>query len=134
VNIPLGAVRHDEFAAGLSSATDAGSSVLGNSGVAKPAYDAYEVDRRVEPLSGVGPVYPAAMRFAGIEGEVEAQFIVSEHGGAEISSLRIVKSTNDQFAESVRRALPKMRFVPAQLGGRPVAQTVQQLFSFRLNR
>jgi TonB family protein len=134
VNIPLGAVRHDEFAAEVSSATDAGESVSGNSGVEKPAYDAYEVDRAVQQLSGVTPVYPAAMRAAGIEGEVEAQFIVNDRGAAEVSSLRIVSSTNDQFAESVRRALPKMRFVPAQLEGRPVAQTVQQLFSFRLSR
>lgn len=134
VNIALGAARNDEFPAGLSSAADAGKSALGNSGVEKTAYDASEVDRPVQPLSGVVPVYPAAMRFAGIEGEVEAQFIVNEQGGAEVSSLRIVRSTNDRFAGSVRQALPKMRFVPAQLGGRPVAQTVQQLFSFRLNR
>ena len=133
VNIALGAVRNDEFAAAVSSSA-ATESVSGKPGIEKPAYDAYEVDRAVQPLSNAAPVYPAAMRAAGIEGEVEAQFVVNEKGLAEASSLRIVKSTNDQFAESVRRALSKMRFAPAELGGRPVAQTVQQLFSFRLSR
>ncbi len=134
VNIALGAVRNDEFAAAVSSSAAATEGVSGKTGIEKAAYDAYEVDRAVQPLSNAAPVYPAAMRAEGIEGEVEAQFIVNEHGRAEASSLRIVKSTNDQFAESVRRALSKMRFAPAQLGGRPVAQTVQQLFSFRLSR
>ena len=134
VNIPLGGVRNDDFPVAAASGGNEGESVADNSGVGKPAYDAYEVDKAVQPLSGGAPAYPAAMRATGIEGEVLAQFIVNEHGRAEVSSLRIVSSTNDQFAQSVRQALPKMRFVPAQLRGRPVAQTVQQLFSFRLNR
>ena len=134
VNIPLGVVRNDDFAVGNVSGATEGENTAGKSDVAKPAYDAYEVDKAVQSLSGGAPAYPAAMRAAGIEGEVNAQFIVNEYGRAEVSSLRIVSSTNDQFAESVRQALPKMRFVPAQLRGRPVAQTVQQLFSFRLNR
>jgi protein TonB len=92
------------------------------------------VDKAVAVISGAGPSYPATMRASGIEGEVKAQFVVNEQGRAEVSSLRIVSSTNDHFSEAVRQALPRMRFRPAELRGRPVAQTVQQLFSFRLDR
>jgi TonB family protein len=134
VNIPLGGGRNDDFPISTGSSADSGKAVATGSGNEKPAYDAYEVDKAVAVISGAAPSYPATMRASGIEGEVKAQFVVNEQGRAEVSSLRIVSSTNDHFSEAVRQALPRMRFRAAELRGRPVAQTVQQLFSFRLDR
>ena len=134
ISIPLGVVRNDDFPISTASPASSGNAVVTGNGTEKPAYDAYEVDKTVAALSGVAPAYPAAMRSAGIEGEVKAQFIVNENGRADVSSLRIVSSTSDQFSEAVRQALPRMRFKPAELRGHPVAQMVQQLFSFRLSR
>ena len=134
IEIPLGVVRGDEFAAPSSGGLTSGDPVMTGSERGNVAYDAFEVDKAVAALPGVAPVYPAALRAAGVEGEVRAQFVVNDHGRADVSSLRILSSTNDQFSEAVRQSLPRMRFVPAQLRGRPVAQTVQQLFSFRLSR
>ena len=74
------------------------------------------------------------MRTAGIEGEVIAQFIVDRNGYVSTESIRILSATNELFAESVKRAIPKMKFVAARLRGETVPQTVQQLFSFRLDR
>jgi len=59
---------------------------------------------------------------------------VNEGGRADSNSLRIVSSTNEAFADAVKRSLPRMRFHAAKLGGRAVPQLVQQLFVFRLNR
>ena len=134
VDIPLGVVRADDFVSSTAPGDGATSDSQATRAAEKPAYDAYEVDKAVTAISGTAPAYPTAMRSAGIEGDVKAQFVVDENGRAVVSSLRIVSSSNEQFSEAVRRSLPNMRFAPAQLRGRPVAQTVQQLFAFRLNR
>ena len=134
VDIPLGVVRADDFVSSTGSATNSAEEFEDSPVAAKPAYDAYEVDKAVTAISGVAPAYPASMRSSGVEGDVKAEFVVNESGRAVLWSLRIVSSTNEQFSEAVRNALPRMRFRPAQLGGRAVAQTVQQLFAFRLNR
>lgn len=134
VNVPLGAVRADDFpTSGVGASSENPSSTGPVAG--KPAFEAYEVDSPVSAIAGsYRPEYPAALRSAGIEGEVTAQFIVDKSGHASAQSIRIVSATNELFAESVRRAIPRMRFVAARLNGEPVAQTVQQLFAFRLDR
>jgi protein TonB len=38
------------------------------------------------------------------------------------------------FEQAVRSALPNMRFLPAEIGGRKVKQLVQQPFVFALQR
>ena len=59
------------------------------------------------------PRYPNLLRQAAVEGEVLAQFVVDTDRRAEVGSLKILKSSHDLFTESVRTALPQMRFVPA---------------------
>ena len=133
IDIPLGMVRSVEFASstGFETADESGESGDAHE---KSAYDFYEVESQASAIPGAAPEYPAALRSAGIEGEVLAQFIVDQNGLAEPGSLRIVSASNELFANSVRRALPRMRFTPARLGGRAVPQMVQQTFVFRLNR
>ncbi len=98
-------------------------------------YDAAEVDVAVTVMSnGATPEYPASLRAAGVEGQVVAQFVVDESGRAQASTIVIRSATNELFAESVRRAIPRMRFTPARANSRKVAQMVQQLFVFRLDR
>jgi periplasmic protein TonB len=135
VDIPLGAVRADEFPGpGVGTVTDGQPGPAGLSSN-RPAYSATEVDAPVSALAGSGkPAYPTTMRTAGIEGEVVAQFIVDRNGHVSTESIRILSATNELFAESVKRAIPKMKFVAARLRGETVPQTVQQLFSFRLDR
>jgi protein TonB len=98
------------------------------------AYVASEVESPASATATIRPEYPAALRSLGIEGEVIAEFVVNEGGRADSNSLRIVSSTNEAFADAVKRSLPRMRFHAAKLGGRAVPQLVQQLFVFRLNR
>jgi protein TonB len=134
VNIPLGGVRADDFpTSGVGTSSDNSTSTGPVGG--KPAFEAYEVDSPVSAIAGsYRPEYPTALRSAGIEGDVTAQFIVDGSGHASAESIRIISATNELFAASVKRAIPRMRFVAARLNGEPVAQSVQQLFSFRLDR
>ncbi|HEX6575997.1 MAG TPA: energy transducer TonB [Gemmatimonadaceae bacterium] len=135
IDIPLGPVaRADDFPShGVVSDTGTPSSGL-SSGDRSTTYDSYQVDVPVAAIGGIAPVYPAAMRASGVEGEVKAEFVVDRHGRADPASLRIIASSNDLFSDAVRVALPRMRFRPAQLKGESVSQLVQQLFVFRLSR
>ena len=98
------------------------------------AYDASEVETAVAVIGNTVPEYPPALRSSGIEGSVAAEFVVTEAGRAEIGSLRIISATNDAFAGSIRRAVPRMRFHAAEIGNRKVPQLVRQSFVFRLDR
>jgi periplasmic protein TonB len=98
-------------------------------------YFEFQVEKPVSQIPGTGaPRYPDALRSSGVEGEVQAQFIVDEDGKAEPSSFKVLKATNDLFANAVRTALPNMRFYAAEVGGHKVKQLVQQSFQFKLDR
>ena len=112
------------------------SGVVG--GTAKPSNEPYfefQVEKPVQQIPGTGtPRYPDALRSSGVEGEVQAQFVVDEDGKAEVSSFKVLKATNELFAAAVRSALPQMRFYAAEVGGHKVKQLVQQSFQFKLDK
>ena len=92
-----------------------------------------QVERQVGVLPGTAlPRYPEALRSAGIEGQVIAEFVVNELGRVEVDGVRFVRSDNVLFEESVRNALGQTRFAPAQIGGRNVRQLVRMPFVFTL--
>ena len=53
-------------------------------------------------------------------------------GGAGAGPFRGLKSSHELFPAAVRNALPSMRFLPAEVGGRKVKQLVQQPFTFAI--
>src|SRR5512132_2761656 len=88
-------------------------------------YFEFQVEKPVVPAPGsISPRYPDMLRQAGVEGEVLAQFVVDTTGKAEAGSLKILKSSHDMFVQSVKNALPQMKFIPAEVGGRKVKQLV----------
>ena len=98
-------------------------------------YFEFQVEKPVVPAPGsTSPRYPDMLRQAGVEGEVLAQFVVDTTGRAEANSLKILKSSHDLFIQSVRNALPQMKFIPAEVGGRKVKQLVQQPFTFSISK
>ena len=100
----------------------------------QPYFD-FQVEKPVVMAPGApGPQYPDMLRTAGIEGTVLAQFVVDTTGRAEMSTFKVLKSDNDLFSNAVKNALQRMRFLPAEVGGRKVKQLVQQPFQFSLNR
>lgn len=78
------------------------------------------------------PAYPEPLRAGGIEGRVVAEFVVDSTGRVRPGSLVIVESTHEPFATSVRRTVPALRFTPARVQGRPVAQRVRVPFEFAI--
>ncbi len=96
-------------------------------------YFSFQVEKQAAQAPGSPtPTYPQTLQSAGIEGEVDAQFVVDTTGRADPSTLKIEKSTNDLFTAAVRSALPRMRFYAAEIGGKKVRQLVQQPFTFSI--
>ena len=78
------------------------------------------------------PVYPHALRTAGVEGMVRVIYVVNIHGGVEPGSITIVSSDHPFMIESVRAALAQARFQPGKVRGTPVRSQVRQTIRFSL--
>ncbi len=78
------------------------------------------------------PRYPDLLRAQRIEGRAVARFVVGTDGRVELSTLTFVESTHPAFEESVRAALPRLRFTPGRVERRAVRQWVEVPFGFRL--
>jgi periplasmic protein TonB len=95
----------------------------------------FQVEKPVAPVPGTGnPRYPDILRSSSIEGEVLAQFVVDTTGRVEVSTFKVIRTSHELFSASVRQALPNMRFLAAEVGGRKVKQLVQQPFVFALQK
>jgi protein TonB len=98
------------------------------------AYMDFQVEQQVQPISGTQVEYPESQRSSGVEGEVQAQFVVNENGRVEPGTFKVLNSPNSAFTAAVRAALGGMRFKPAKIGDTKVSQVVQQSFVFKLNK
>jgi len=99
----------------------------------QPYFD-FQVEKAAASIPGTGPSYPEMLKSSGIEGEALVQFVVDTTGRAELGSFKVLRATHDAFGQAVRAALPRMRFLPAEIGGRKVRMLVQQPFAFALNK
>ena len=98
-------------------------------------FRAEQVEQQVSLITGSAPPhYPELLRAAGVEGQVVARFVVNEGGRVEEGSMRFTRSDNHLFEEAVRAALLRMRFTPAEIGGRKVRQLVEMPCVFTLSR
>lgn len=103
--------------------------------VAKQPYFEFQVEKAVRLASGsAGPTYPPELKAANVGGVVLAQFVVDTLGRAEVSTFKVLKSNHQLFTEAVKTALPGLRFIPAEVGGRKVKQMVQQPFTFATDK
>jgi TonB family protein len=101
-----------------------------------PAYFEFEIEKPALSVPGnPTPPYPEELRLANLEGEVLVQFVVDTLGRADMRTFRILGPPRvyREFAVSVIKTLPKMRFTPAEIRGCKVKQLVQLPFAFKLN-
>ena len=99
------------------------------------AYFDFQVERQAAPLpNNPAPRYPDALRNAGVEGEVVAQFVLNRDGRPDMGTFKVLRTTHDLFTQAVKTTLPNMRFKPAQVGGMPVRQLIQTSFQFNLSK
>jgi periplasmic protein TonB len=100
----------------------------------QPYFD-FQVEKAAAAIPGSGsPAYPEMLKSSGVEGEALVQFVVDTTGRAETGSFKVLRASHEAFGQAVRAALPRMRFLPAEIGGRKVRMLVQQPFAFALNR
>jgi len=116
----------------LSSGAEAlGTAVSGAGGVS----DVGTVDRAPRIIGrALEPRYPAALRSAGVQGNVLAEFVVDTLGRVELASLRFPELANPLLGDAVREALAQYRFMPGEIAGRKVRTRVAVPFEFRLER
>ena len=96
-------------------------------------YSALQVDQMVERYAySAAPIYPPSLSARGVEGLVDATYVVDTTGRVDTSTIKVLQSADSLFTESVRTALGQAAFRPAKRGGRSVRQLVAQRFRFEL--
>ena len=80
--------------------------------------------------------YPQALRAKGreVQGQVLVEFSVDTTGRPDMATLSVLQSDHELFTAAVRKAIPSMRFVPAQENGRKVRALVTKQFRFAIDR
>ena len=94
------------------------------------AVDVDSVVTRFE--DSAAPAYPPKLLELKVEGGAYVQFVVDTLGLPDTASFRVISATHPEFAQSVRDALPGMRFHPAILRSKKVPQLVEQPFMFKI--
>lgn len=97
-------------------------------------FSAVAVDSEVVRYPSAAPIYPRALLEGGVEGSVDAEFVVDTSGRVDLTTVKILTSPHDQFSQSVQTALGGALFRPAWRNLRKVRQLVRQRFSFRIYR
>jgi TonB family protein len=97
------------------------------------AFSVLEVDEMVERYeNSAAPVYPQDLMATGTQGMVQATYVVDTTGTVDTTTVRVTYSDDPRFTQSVRVALPQMRFRPAKRAGKTVRQLVEQKFRFKI--
>lgn len=136
IDLTVPATSEAAWTSGVRGGVPDGVASGGNVGGASAAdvFTREAVDRPVVMQAGSAtPRYPDMLRAGGIEGVVVAQFVVDTLGRVDPASVRILDSSHPLFSTAVINALPRLRFLPAEIGGRKVMQLVQQPFRFGLH-
>lgn len=97
-------------------------------------FSAIAVDSEVVRYPSAAPIYPQKLLEGGIEGSVDAEFVVDTSGRVDLTSVKVLISSHDDFSASVESALAGALFRPAWRNLRKVRQLVHQRFSFRIYR
>jgi len=97
---------------------------------ASQTYLSMQVDKEARLRTGTQPRYPSKLQKRRIMGEVLVQFIVDERGRPQMDSFKVLRSSDAEFTESVRRAVGLMSFFAAEINGKKVRQLVQVPFRF----
>lgn len=94
-------------------------------------FQAEDLERPPEVISAVPPVYPAALRRAGVEGRVVLLVVVDEQGRVE--EARVERSSRPEFEAPALEAVRKWRFRPGMKDGQPVRTFLRQPIRFSVS-
>jgi TonB family protein len=97
-------------------------------------FSAIAVDSEVVRYPSANPIYPRDLLEGGIEGTVDAEFVVDTSGRVDLTSVNVLTSTHEEFSSSVQSSLAGALFRPAWRNLIKVRQLVRQRFSFKIYR
>lgn len=97
-----------------------------------PTYFSCQVDQASEPPADRVLKYPVIFADAGVEGEVLLQFVVSERGVVDSTTIKTVRSTHELFVPAARESILGWRGRPAKRGARAVRQLTTHAFCFKI--
>lgn len=95
------------------------------------AFEISELDKAPIPLVQIAPMYPEALKRAGVAGKVMAEFIVTKNG--RVVKTKINESTNFEFERPVLEALRRWQFQPGVKDDMNVNTRVRIPFYFNLD-
>ena len=114
-----------------SDTTQSDSTVGANTDpLSNSVYYDFQVEHEARQIGSESPEYPMDLASAGIAGECVVQFVVKLSGIPDPTTIRVLRSPHPLLSASVRTAVAKMVFIPAEIGGRRVNQLLQRTFSF----
>ncbi len=87
-----------------------------------------------ERVAGPWPLYPDALKEAGVQGRVLFTAIIDTAGRIEPRSIRVDQSPDSALTRSTVVNLIQTRFRPGRVGDRPVRTLVKIPYDFRLGR
>jgi TonB family protein len=96
------------------------------------AFGANEVQQVALARTLIPLRYPREMLSIRMTGEVVVQYVVEPTGNVRPGSVTVIRSNHPSFTRAVMDALRTMKFEPARVGGLPVAQVVEQPFTFSI--
>ena len=89
-----------------------------------------EIPQEMQIKKRVDPKYPAILKQAGIEGDVDVKLTVNEQG--KVEKAEGVKASNPDFIPAAIEAVKQWEFTPAVDNGKPIKSEVLIPFRFRL--
>jgi periplasmic protein TonB len=116
---------------GIRPAPDSGRPADGL-GPAPAVLTMTEVDVLPQPIGGLVPYYPEALRRTGVSGQVLLEYVIGSSGWVDSSSVQVLRSSHPAFSDAAREALRGMHFRPARRSGRPVMVLVRQAIRFEI--
>lgn len=118
------------FAGGLSFVS-AAPAPRADPGFSIGVIDAMEVDRPPQVKVRAAPVYPFAMRRAGVTGRVVVEFTVDTDGS--VRDVAAVESNRVEFEQAAIQAVSKWTFSPGIKNNREVKTRLRVPILFTLN-
>jgi TonB family protein len=79
-------------------------------------------------------LYPRELKERSVEGSVRVQFVVTQEGRVDMSTVQVVATTHEQFTEATLKALSDFRFTPARKGNHNVRMLMTLPVAWKLQR
>ncbi|HKS29985.1 MAG TPA: TonB family protein [Pyrinomonadaceae bacterium] len=104
--------------------------LVDESGNPVQVYTSREVETKAKITSRPLPLYPRGLRGSGIQGTIVIRAVFAADG--KVKSIRVVSGLPGGVNQSVIQAARHIKFIPATLNGKPVAQRIQIEYNFQL--